>query len=103
VLTPSEVSYRLNLGYASTLALIRSGELPAMNVAKTGAKRPVYRVSEADLERYLAPRRTIAPHAAPRSFSRKCLPTRCLDSRLIPRKYTCYRAICCTINTGGAR
>lgn len=54
------------------LAQIHSGELPAVNIAKrVDAKRPTWRISEAELGRWLlkrgnAPKQVVAPKQAKR-------------------------------------
>jgi excisionase family DNA binding protein len=54
----------LGVDVEQVLGLIHSGELAAFNVAKTGAKRPTWRIAEADLARFLMTRRS-APAPQP--------------------------------------
>lgn len=50
-LTPPEVASLYGVEPAKVIAWIRSGELPAINLAtRADAKRPRYRIREADLD-----------------------------------------------------
>jgi hypothetical protein len=67
VATPSryisvaDVAARLDLAPESVLTLIRAGALPAVDVALPGRTRKQWRVSEGDLEAFLAARRSSPP------------------------------------------
>lgn len=66
-LSVRDVAERLGLSEGQILALIRSGDLPASNVTKKGARKPRWRISAADLEAFLNRRRTVpAPKPQPR-------------------------------------
>jgi excisionase family DNA binding protein len=52
LLTPAEVAERLNICRATVYARIRAGELPALTLAQF-TSRPVYRIDEHELERWL--------------------------------------------------
>jgi excisionase family DNA binding protein len=52
LLTPAEVAERLNVCRATVYAKIRTGSLPALTLAQF-TERPVYRIDEAELERWL--------------------------------------------------
>jgi excisionase family DNA binding protein len=54
-LTPPGVAERLGVDSHRVVGWIRSGQLPAVNVGD-GARRPRFRVSEADLAAFLAAR-----------------------------------------------
>jgi excisionase family DNA binding protein len=60
-LTPPMVAARLGVAAETVIGWIRDGELRAANVARRGCRRPRYRVDPADLEAFLAARRTNAP------------------------------------------
>lgn len=53
------------------LRFIHSGELAAYNLAKQGAKRPTWRIAEADAAKLLMSRRSPGPQpAAPKASKR---------------------------------
>lgn len=54
-LTVLDVSRRLRLHEETVRSLIRLGDLPAVNVS-AGSARPRWRISEADLEAFMARR-----------------------------------------------
>jgi excisionase family DNA binding protein len=56
MLTIEDISTRLRCSRASVSSWIDSGELAAANVAPSGARKRQFRVSEDDLERFLAGR-----------------------------------------------
>jgi hypothetical protein len=79
-LSPPELAARWHVCVDKVLNFIRSGELPAFNVASTNSKRPRYRISVAEIERFEqqtraaaspgqkppeAPRRRNATHSRP--------------------------------------
>lgn len=53
-LSPPEVGALLHIKADKVITLIRSGRLPALNVASLGSKRPRFRVRLEDVERALA-------------------------------------------------
>lgn len=53
LLTPTEVAERLKLCRATVYTRIRQGEIPALTLAQY-TSRPVYRIDEAELERWLS-------------------------------------------------
>jgi excisionase family DNA binding protein len=64
-LTPGQIAARLELRKVATvLGWIHSGELRAVNLS-AGGKRATWRVAAADLEAFLAARRTVTPAARP--------------------------------------
>lgn len=66
LLTVGDIVNRLAIGEGAVLALIRSGALPATNISRPGSQRPIWRIAEADLDRFLAARRTV-PSAGTRA------------------------------------
>jgi excisionase family DNA binding protein len=56
-LTPAAVAERLVIDVDAVTALIRGGELNALNVGR-GKVKPRYRIDSADLDRFLEARRT---------------------------------------------
>lgn len=60
-LAVADVAERLALDPSSVLALIRSGVLPAVDVALTGTTRRRWRIAVADLESFLLARRSSPP------------------------------------------
>jgi hypothetical protein len=50
--TPPEVARAWGMKPATIIALIRSGELRAIDVARRGSRRPRYRIDKADLIAY---------------------------------------------------
>jgi predicted site-specific integrase-resolvase len=62
---PTTASNVLGVDVEQVLRWIHSGELPAFNVAKSvDAKRPTWRIAEADLAKFLMARRS-QPAAQP--------------------------------------
>jgi excisionase family DNA binding protein len=61
-LTPRQVAERLIVDRDKVLSWIRSGELPAINVARRAGGRARYRVDAADLAEFLQ-RRRVRPTA----------------------------------------
>lgn len=57
--TPEAASI-LGVDQEQVLGLIHSGEMAAFNVGKRGAKRPTWRIAEADLAKFLMARRSPA-------------------------------------------
>jgi hypothetical protein len=55
----------------TVIGWIRSGELPAANVARRGATRPRFRIDPTDLAAFLAARRPDAPLAVKPTRRRK--------------------------------
>lgn len=47
-----DLQERFAVGEHTVLGWIRSGELQAINVARTGSSRPKWRIKEEDLERF---------------------------------------------------
>jgi len=65
-LTTAETAERLRVARDHVLALIRKGDLPAINISlSTRSKRPRFRIPVADLDRFIAARSV--PH---RRYSR---------------------------------
>ena len=65
--TPAEISEILKVDTDGVIALIRSGELVASNVARSkAAAKPRWRISQESLDRFLASR-TNAPTTTKRS------------------------------------
>lgn len=58
-LTPPELAERLRIDPGKVIAWIRAGELRAANVATSRGGRPRWRISELDLETFLASRAAI--------------------------------------------
>lgn len=59
LLSIAEVSKSLGTNENKILNLIRSGELPAINVAQNGnGKRPRWRIADTDLDAFLESRKT---------------------------------------------
>jgi hypothetical protein len=57
----ADVAERLALDPSSVLALIRSGALPAVDVALPGTTRRRWRIAAVDLDAFLAARRSSPP------------------------------------------
>ncbi|MGH7169367.1 MAG: helix-turn-helix domain-containing protein [Gemmataceae bacterium] len=70
-LTPPAIAARLGVAAETVIGWIRSGELPAANVAKRGCRRPRYRIAPEDLEAFLATRRPDAPARAAKPSRRR--------------------------------
>jgi excisionase family DNA binding protein len=58
MLRPAEVADRLDVDVETVLAHVHRGTLPAVDVARPGSRRPRWRISEADLDAFVAARRT---------------------------------------------
>jgi len=58
MLTTSEAARQLGVSVDHVLGLIHSLVLPAVNVARAGAKRARYRIDPHDLQRFITARRT---------------------------------------------
>ncbi len=56
-LTPVQVASRLGLATETVLRWIRRGNLPAVDVKTGRRKLPLYRVSSAELDRFIEARR----------------------------------------------
>ncbi len=69
LLTPDEIADRLRVTAEQVRALIRKGQLPAINVG-AGSKRPLYRISEEALEEFIAGRQQETPGPTVRRFKR---------------------------------
>lgn len=67
--TPPEIAERLRVDPAKVVGWIRAGELRASNVATKRTGRPRWRISEADLQAFLAARMPNPP--TPRPASRR--------------------------------
>jgi len=70
-LTPPAIADRLGVAAETVISWIRSGELPAANVARRGCRRPRYRVDPADLAAFLAARRPDAPPPTAKAARRR--------------------------------
>jgi len=64
--TPKELASRWGTYVEKVVAFIRSGELPAFNVASPASKRPRYRVLATEVERFERETRAVARPTAPR-------------------------------------
>ena len=73
-LTPAQIAELLQIDVGKVIGWIRTGELPAVNVAKSrhGAKGR-WRIAESDFEDFLLRRRTQPP--PPKPTRRRILPT----------------------------
>ena len=60
-LTPPTIAKRYRVACETVVLWIRAGELPAINVARRGCRRPRYRCSEADLADFEAGRQVQPP------------------------------------------
>jgi excisionase family DNA binding protein len=58
LLTPAEVAERLGVCRATVYTRIREGDLPALTLAQF-TSRPVYRIDESELQRWLKLRSTM--------------------------------------------
>jgi excisionase family DNA binding protein len=70
MLTPPQVAEQLGIDAAKVITWIRSGELPAANVATRVGGRPRWRIGPNDLEAFLERRRSPTP-PAPRPKRRR--------------------------------
>lgn len=62
MLTPPQVAKRLGVCPESVISWIRSGQLTAIDVSsRPGVGRPRFRISEADLQAFLASRAVAPP------------------------------------------
>lgn len=61
MLTTKQVADRLNISTDQVLKLIQSGDLPAFNLAPSGAARAFWRVKESDLAAFLESRQARRP------------------------------------------
>lgn len=68
MLTPPEAAERVAVDPHKIIGFIRSGELPASDLASAGSRRPRYRIHVADLEAFLAKR---AAGPVPRATRRR--------------------------------
>ena len=57
MLTPPEAAKRLGVSPQTVIWWIRAGELPAINIGRRSARRPRFRITEDDFERFLEGRR----------------------------------------------
>ena len=60
-ITPPELAKRYRVNVDKILAWIRSGELPAINIASKPGGRPRWRIRESDIELFEARRSAVAP------------------------------------------
>ncbi len=66
-LSPPELARRLGINPGKIIAWIRSGEMPAINIATRLSGRPRWRISQADLVIFAARRAaTVPPKSRPR-------------------------------------
>ena len=68
MLTPPQVAKRLGVASEKIVTWIRNGELPAIDVAVSGSRRPRFRIDHADLAAFLNSR---AVTATPRASRRR--------------------------------
>lgn len=64
--TPPQVARRLAIKAERVRAMIRSGELRAVDLASHGCRRPRFRVAEADLQLFLEKRAVKPPSPRPK-------------------------------------
>jgi len=69
--SPPAVAKLVGVSSDHVLALIHLGEIKASNVTLPGAKRPRYKVAEADLEAFLAKRASTPPVPTTRRRARR--------------------------------
>jgi len=69
LLTPEEAAKKLKVTAEHVRALIRKGQLAAINVG-TGKKRPLYRITQQALRDFLSNRYEPGPALRPRRFKR---------------------------------
>lgn len=55
-LTPEQVAKRVRVSRRIVMSWIHAGELPATNIAASGAAQPRFRIALADVERLIASR-----------------------------------------------
>ena len=60
LLTPPMIARKLHVSRDKVMTWIRSGELPASDLATPGSKRPRYRIDAADLRAFLLRRQVQA-------------------------------------------
>lgn len=65
-MTPPEVARYLRVGRDKVLGMIRTGILPAVNVAGESSTRPRYVIQPTDLELFIARRAAVAMPRSPR-------------------------------------
>ena len=70
-LSVAEIGDRMAVKTDTVLAWINSGQLRAINVASPGCHRPRWRIDSADLDHFLAERRTAPRPPATRRRRRK--------------------------------
>lgn len=74
-LTPAQVAKLLGIDMSKVNRWIHSHELPAFNVAKSArGTKARWRISQADLETFLAGRRNMPATTAPKPTRRRRLP-----------------------------
>jgi len=76
--TPPQVARILAVAPETVIAWIRSGELDAINVAKSTARRPRYRIDIDDLKRF-EQRRKVLPTKKTVSRKRKSCPKHVIE------------------------
>lgn len=65
--TPPQIAKDLGVAVDKVTGWIKKGELPAINVANAGSKRPRYRIAQADYDAFKRARMVTSPAAvAPR-------------------------------------
>ena len=69
--SPPVLAKLLGVSADHVLSLIHAGELKASNVTLPGAKRPRYKVAEADVEAFLARRASTPPEPTTRRRAKR--------------------------------